>query len=75
MVRLEAASDADFRRLGQYLDTLAHCYYANGDYETAVHHQTEAAKLDPHTRAISRQLEVFREALARSRSESAGQKN
>jgi tetratricopeptide (TPR) repeat protein len=64
LVRAEAASDADFKRLGQYLDTLAHCYFAKQDYATAVKYQTEAAKLDPHTQAISRQLDVFRAALA-----------
>jgi len=47
------------------LDTLAHCYYAKGDLENAVRSQTEAVKLDPHTQAISRQLGVFREALAK----------
>ncbi len=64
LVRAEASSDADFTRLGQYLDTLAHCYYAKKDYASAVKYQTEAVKLDPHTQAIGRQLEVFRAALA-----------
>ena len=64
MVRAEATSDLDFRRLGQYLDTLAHCYFANQDYANAVKYQAEAAKLDPYTQAISRQLQVFRNALA-----------
>ncbi|MEX2112129.1 MAG: hypothetical protein WD845_03035, partial [Pirellulales bacterium] len=64
LVRAEAASDADFKRLGQYLDTLAHCYFAKRDYASAVKYQSEATKLDPHTRAIGRQLEVFRAALA-----------
>jgi tetratricopeptide (TPR) repeat protein len=64
LVRAEAISDEDFKRLGQYLDTLAHCYFAKRDYAAAVKYQTEAAKLDPHTRAIGRQLEVFRAALA-----------
>ncbi len=64
MVRLQATSETDFRRLGQYLDTLAHCHFANGDFEAAVKYQSEAAKLDPHTKAIGRQLQVFRDALA-----------
>jgi tetratricopeptide (TPR) repeat protein len=64
IVRLEATSDEDFRRLGQYLDTLAHSYFAKGDFAAAVKYQTEAAKLDPHTKAIARQLKVFRAALA-----------
>ena len=66
LVRTEAASDSDFKRLGQYLDTLGHCYYAKQDFANAVKYQGEAAKLDPHTQAISRQLGVFREALAKS---------
>ncbi len=70
MVRIEATSDADFKRLGGYLDTLAHCYFAKQDYANAVKYQTEAAKLDPHTRAIGRQLQVFRDALARANAES-----
>ncbi len=67
LVRIESASDSDFKRLGQYLDTLGHCYYAKQDFENAVKYQSEAAKLDPHTQAISRQLAVFREALAKSK--------
>ncbi len=74
LVRAEAASDSDFKRLGQYLDTLAHCYFAKQDYVTAVKYQTEAAKLDPHTRAIGRQLEVFRAALAAEQSAQATSK-
>ena len=65
LVRAAAASAADSKRVGQHLDTLAHCYYAKGDLENAVRSQTEAVKLDPHTQAISRQLGVFREALAK----------
>ncbi|MGD9720616.1 MAG: hypothetical protein AB7O59_16565 [Pirellulales bacterium] len=64
LVRAEAASDADFKRLGQYLDTLAHCYFAKKDYDAAVRYQAEAAKLDPHTLAIGRQLAVFRQTQA-----------
>jgi tetratricopeptide (TPR) repeat protein len=67
LVRAEATSEADFKQLGQYLDTLAHCYFAKKDYESAVKYQTEAVRLDPHTKAISRQLEVFRAALAKAR--------
>lgn len=65
LVRAAAASAADSKRVGQHLDTLAHCYFAKGDLENAVRSQTEAVKLDPHTQAISRQLGVFREALAK----------
>lgn len=51
-------------RLGGLYDTLAHCYYAKGDYASAVKTQEEAARLDPHTQSIVRALEQFREALA-----------
>jgi len=53
----------EIRRAGGYLDTLGHCYYGKGDYENAVKYQREAAKLDPHSQAISRQLKVFQKAL------------
>lgn len=33
---------------GAYLDTLAHCYYANKDYAKAVECQTEAVEQMPH---------------------------
>jgi tetratricopeptide (TPR) repeat protein len=45
---------------GGYYDTLAHVYFARGDYQKAVDTQTRAAQLEPHTKAIARQLEVFR---------------
>jgi tetratricopeptide (TPR) repeat protein len=45
---------------GGYYDTLAHVYSAKGDYQKAVETQTRAAQLEPHTKAIARQLEVFR---------------
>lgn len=54
----------ELRRAGGYLDTLAHCYYAKKDYANAVRYQTEAAKLDPGSAAITRQLKVFKAALA-----------
>ncbi len=46
-----------------YLDTLARCYYAKGDLVSAVKHQTQAAELEPHTRQIASQLQLFRQAL------------
>jgi tetratricopeptide (TPR) repeat protein len=46
-----------------YLDTLGRCYYANGELENAVKYQRQAAKLDPHSRAITRQLEQFEREL------------
>lgn len=48
-----------------YLDTLGRCYYAKGDYENAVKYQAEAARLEPHSGLIRRQLETFQEALAK----------
>jgi tetratricopeptide (TPR) repeat protein len=56
----------EIRRAGGYLDTLAHCYFAKGDYENAVKYQTEAAELEPHSQLISRQLNVFKQALEKS---------
>jgi len=66
LVRSKAVSPADIKRLGGFLDTLSHCYYAKKDYASAVKNQTEAARLDPHSQAIARQLKVFRRALARA---------
>lgn len=50
-----------------YLDTLAHCYFAKGDYENAVKHQTLAVKREPHTKQLERQLIQFRKALEEQR--------
>jgi tetratricopeptide (TPR) repeat protein len=69
LARSEATTASDFKHVGQYLDTLAHCYFAKKDYANAVKHQSEAVKLDPHTKAISRQYQVFRDALAKSQAE------
>ncbi len=55
------AGDAPLR-LGGFLDTLAHCYYAKQDYAKAVEVQEEAVRLDPHTHSIRRALEMFRAA-------------
>jgi tetratricopeptide (TPR) repeat protein len=56
----------EIRRAGGYLDTLAHCYFAKGDFENAVKYQSEAAELEPHSQLISRQLNVFKQALEKS---------
>jgi tetratricopeptide (TPR) repeat protein len=53
--------------LAGYLDTLAHCYYAQKDYARAVRVQSQAARIEPHTQAIHRQLEVFQRAWEESR--------
>lgn len=48
-----------------YLDTLGRVYFARKDYANAVKYQTMAVELDPYTPALSRQLKVFREAVAK----------
>ncbi|HUT13446.1 MAG TPA: hypothetical protein VMY42_23360 [Thermoguttaceae bacterium] len=45
---------------GGYYDTLAHVYFARGDYENAVKTQTKAAELEPHSGLIRKKLELFR---------------
>jgi len=59
---------------GGYYDTLAHVYFAKGEYEKAVEVQTKAAELEPHSGLIARKLKVFREKLmeTRGRGEDAG---
>jgi len=50
-----------------YLDTLAHCYYARGEYAEAVKTQAMAAQLEPHSRQIADKLAQFRRALEQSK--------
>ena len=52
-----------------YLDTLGRCYFALGDYENAVKTQTRAVELNPFSGLMSKQLELFREALAKKNAE------
>ena len=47
-----------------YLDTLARCHYAAGNIEKAVEFQKQAARLEPHSGQIQRQLESFEKELA-----------
>ncbi|MCE9545603.1 MAG: hypothetical protein K8T25_08810 [Planctomycetia bacterium] len=54
-----------------YLDTLARCYFASGDYEAAVRNQSEAVRLEPNSGLIKRQLEKFKTALAESKKKAA----
>ncbi len=61
-VELAKIQGDSLTRLGGLYDTLAHCYYAKGDYAAAVATQEEAARLDPHTRSIRRALDQFRAA-------------
>lgn len=63
VVSLAEASEID-RSEGGFLDTLAHCYAGNKDYELAVKYQSLAAEKDPHSMAISRALAQFKAKLA-----------
>jgi tetratricopeptide (TPR) repeat protein len=67
-------SDTDDSQRGEggLLDTLAHCYAGNKDYELAVKYQTLAAEKDPHSQAIARALVRFKEKLAEARGDSLG---
>jgi tetratricopeptide (TPR) repeat protein len=49
-----------------YLDTLARCYYGKGDIAAAVKTQSQAAKLDPHSGQLHRQLAFFQREAAKS---------
>jgi tetratricopeptide (TPR) repeat protein len=71
VVSLSEASEVE-RSEGGFLDTLAHCYAGNKDYELAVKYQTQAAEKDPHSQAIVRALARFKEKLAESRLQSQG---
>jgi len=68
VVSLAEASEVE-RSEGGFLDTLAHCYAGNKDYELAVKYQTLAAEKDPHSQAIVRALARFKEKLAEARGE------
>lgn len=50
---------------GGYLDTLGRCYYAKGDLENAIKFQQKAVDLEPHSHQIRRQLEMFKQELAK----------
>jgi tetratricopeptide (TPR) repeat protein len=52
-----------------FLDTLGRCYYALGDYANAVKYQTQAVELNPHSGLMTKQLALFREALAKQQAE------
>jgi tetratricopeptide (TPR) repeat protein len=47
------------------MDTCARCYFAVGDLEAAVKMQAEACRLMPHSPPLQRQLQEFRDALAK----------
>jgi tetratricopeptide (TPR) repeat protein len=64
-IEIKRAS-GEFKSVGGYIDTLAHCYYAKKDYASAVKYQSEAAALEPGNASINRQLKVFQAALAKT---------
>ncbi len=47
-----------------YLDTLARCYFADGQFDDAVRTQKKAIRLAPHERQMLKQLREFETALA-----------
>jgi len=57
------AIESDPKNGGIY-DTLAHCYYAKGDYANALKYQLQAVKLDPHSKSLQRALVRFQKANA-----------
>jgi len=50
-----------------YLDTLARCYYAKGDFATAIKYQQMALKGEPHSGLMQRQLDLFQKAQAEAK--------
>ncbi len=62
-IRLSHRSVELMPKTASYLDTLAHCYFAKKDYANAVKYQSLAARRDPHSLQIKRQLGVFEAAL------------
>ena len=45
---------------GSFRDTLAHVYFAKGDYADALKHQTRAAQSLPYNHAVQKALALFR---------------
>ena len=45
-----------------YLDTLGRTYYSVGDLNSAIKYQRRAARLEPHSQQIQRQLQLFEKA-------------
>jgi tetratricopeptide (TPR) repeat protein len=72
VVSLSEASEVE-RSEGGFLDTLAHCYAGNKDYESAVKYQTLAAEKDPHSQAVTRALAQFKAKLAEASKPSQGE--
>ena len=47
-----------------FYDTLGRCYFAKGDLSNAIKFQSRAAKLEPHSGMIQKQLTQFKQAQA-----------
>ena len=52
-----------------YLDTLAHCYAAAGDYPEAIRTQTLAMRHEPHSQLIQKNLRAFEQLAASQQNE------
>lgn len=50
-----------------FLDTLARCYYANGQIDQAIASQERALRLEPHTVPLQRQMEWLRSERERTK--------
>ncbi|MBC8351550.1 MAG: hypothetical protein H8E66_06155 [Planctomycetes bacterium] len=51
-----------------YQDTLGRCYFATGDYKSAIHFQKLAVAQAPYLQQMRRQLKLFEETLAATES-------
>jgi tetratricopeptide (TPR) repeat protein len=69
-VNYSQRSVALFPNESAYLDTLARCYYAIDDFESAITYQRMAIGVDPHLPSLRRQLDFFIEE--REKAESQG---
>lgn len=49
-----------------YYDTLGRCYFAKGDYASAIKYQKQALRLEPHSGQMHRQLAQFEKAQAKA---------
>lgn len=56
---------------GSYLDTLAHCHAATGNFARAIRTQRLALRQDPHSHAIRRNLARFEDRVAETKESSS----
>lgn len=68
-VELAKVGGASSKKQSGLLDTLAHCYFAHGDYAAAVEFQEQAVKLNPETESMRQALARFRGAQANKQRE------